>query len=235
MKTLKVRELGLKNFSHEYNVQCVLPINLFNQQIFTFLWFWYIILLIINSSALLIWVYRFIPMNQYNYAIRRIKMLRIRLMENSKARAAAQNMNRTSSFNSRRSTTTKSRSMRIREIIEYEQNQHQQQQQQRRLSTVPNTPTTPRSTANSEFDQPRMFPNIPPHYNIEFTGYGSGAASNCEVRLRHEKNVMTTVTNSSSANASSSDYFDSDPLMSASSFTVKNYKAFVHDYLESDG
>ena len=41
MCKFQVRELGLKNFSHEYNVQCVLPINLFNQQIFTFLWFWY--------------------------------------------------------------------------------------------------------------------------------------------------------------------------------------------------
>jgi hypothetical protein len=33
MCKFQVRELGLKNFSHEYNVQCVLPINLFNQQV----------------------------------------------------------------------------------------------------------------------------------------------------------------------------------------------------------
>jgi hypothetical protein len=84
MCKFQVRELGLKNYSHEYNVQCVLPINLFNQQIFTFLWFWYFILLVINTSTLMIWIYRFIPRNQYNYAIRRIKLLRIRLEENLK-------------------------------------------------------------------------------------------------------------------------------------------------------
>jgi hypothetical protein len=84
MCKFQVRELGLKNYSHEYNVQCVLPINLFNQQIFTFLWFWYLILLVINTSTLMIWVYRFIPRNQYNYAIRRVKLLRIRLEENLK-------------------------------------------------------------------------------------------------------------------------------------------------------
>jgi hypothetical protein len=84
MCKFQVRELALKNFSHEYNVQCVLPINLFNQQIFTFLWFWYLVLLIINTSSLLIWCYRFIPINQYNYVIRRIKLLRIRLIESSK-------------------------------------------------------------------------------------------------------------------------------------------------------
>ena len=108
MCKFQVRELGLKNFSHEYNVQCVLPINLFNQQIFTFLWFWYLILFIINTCALFIWIYRFIPRNQYNYATRRIKLLRIHIIEQDKTKAKSSISSSTSIASSLRNLSTKS-------------------------------------------------------------------------------------------------------------------------------
>jgi len=39
-------------------VQCVLTVNLFNQQIFTLLWIWYVLLIAINCYALIVWIIR---------------------------------------------------------------------------------------------------------------------------------------------------------------------------------
>lgn len=52
----KIREIGNPNKSHRYTVQCVMPINLFNQQIFTVIWFWYIIIVIWNIVSLFQWI-----------------------------------------------------------------------------------------------------------------------------------------------------------------------------------
>lgn len=51
-----IREIGNLNKSHRYTVQCVLPINLFNQQIFTVIWFWYCIVLAWNITHLFVWI-----------------------------------------------------------------------------------------------------------------------------------------------------------------------------------
>ncbi len=51
-----IREIGNPNKSHRYTVQCVLPINLFNQQIFTVIWFWYVIVLCYNTQSLISWI-----------------------------------------------------------------------------------------------------------------------------------------------------------------------------------
>ena len=54
-----IREVGNPNKSHKYTVQCVLPINLFNQQIFTAIWFWYMLVLFWNIAEFMIWVQRY--------------------------------------------------------------------------------------------------------------------------------------------------------------------------------
>jgi len=56
MCDLKVRRLGAV---HRYNVQCVLPINLFNEKIFLFLYFWMIFLAALTLYSLIMWIIRF--------------------------------------------------------------------------------------------------------------------------------------------------------------------------------
>ncbi len=42
---------------HRYVVQCVLPINLFNEKIFIFIWFWFAMLCILTVTSALKWVW----------------------------------------------------------------------------------------------------------------------------------------------------------------------------------
>lgn len=51
----KIRVLGHVN---RYTVQCALPINLFNEKIFTFLWFWFLFVAIATLISMIIWAVR---------------------------------------------------------------------------------------------------------------------------------------------------------------------------------
>ena len=55
MCDLKVRRLGNV---HRYTVQCVLPINLFNEKIYLFLWFWMVFVATMSCLSLLTWSVR---------------------------------------------------------------------------------------------------------------------------------------------------------------------------------
>ena len=66
--------LGNPNKSHRYTVQCVLPINLFNQQIFTAIWFWYVIVLCLNIANLFLWVKKTLPNNAKHFIKRRTNL-----------------------------------------------------------------------------------------------------------------------------------------------------------------
>ncbi|KAI0979002.1 hypothetical protein GJ496_002979 [Pomphorhynchus laevis] len=71
-----VREPNHPNYSQPYTVQCVLPINLFNQQVFTLLWFWFATVAIFNLYSLLVWIYRFLPYSQMRYISRRVSLIK---------------------------------------------------------------------------------------------------------------------------------------------------------------
>jgi len=53
---LKVRRLGAV---HRYTVQCVLPINLFNEKIFLFVYFWMMFIAALTAYSLALWIVRF--------------------------------------------------------------------------------------------------------------------------------------------------------------------------------
>ena len=50
-----VRRLGN---THRYTVQCTLPINMFTEKIYMFLWFWFVLVATISALSLLVWVIR---------------------------------------------------------------------------------------------------------------------------------------------------------------------------------
>ena len=57
---LQIRTLG-ENI-HQYVVQCVLPINLFNEKIYLFLWWWNCMVAVMSLIGLLVYLPIFIPM-----------------------------------------------------------------------------------------------------------------------------------------------------------------------------
>ena len=56
MCDFNVRRLGNV---HRYTVQCVLPINLYNEKIYIFLWFWLVFVAVVSLLSFLTWVLRF--------------------------------------------------------------------------------------------------------------------------------------------------------------------------------
>jgi hypothetical protein len=53
----------------------VLPINLFNQQIFTAIWFWYIIVLLWNICEMIVWAQRSLPSRACKWIQRRVSLI----------------------------------------------------------------------------------------------------------------------------------------------------------------
>ena len=67
-----IREFGHPKLAHEYTVPCVLPLNLFNQQMFTFLYFWYAFIISLNIGDFLLWLYTISPRNRYVFICKRL-------------------------------------------------------------------------------------------------------------------------------------------------------------------
>jgi hypothetical protein len=75
---------NIDSLVHNYTVQCVLPINLYNEQLFTLLWAWLWIVSIANCYDFVVWIFRLLPSSRFNYIRERI---RLRHSESSSKRA----------------------------------------------------------------------------------------------------------------------------------------------------
>jgi len=68
-----VRRLG--NL-HRYTVQCTLPINLYNEKIYMFLWFWMVFVALCTTVSLVTWILRFVmPGDRLTYIENHLRML----------------------------------------------------------------------------------------------------------------------------------------------------------------
>ncbi len=66
--------MNVDSLVHNYTVQCVLPINLFNEQLFTLLWVWLWLVCIANCYDLISWIIRLFPDSRYKYIVNRIRL-----------------------------------------------------------------------------------------------------------------------------------------------------------------
>lgn len=73
MCDFKVRDVAQV---HTYTVQCVLPINLFNEKVFMFVWFWLAFVSFVNIYDLVAWILRcFFSNVRYQYVKYRIELM----------------------------------------------------------------------------------------------------------------------------------------------------------------
>ncbi|CAF0966832.1 unnamed protein product [Brachionus calyciflorus] len=69
----QVRFLG--DNIHDYVVQCALPINLFNEKIFIFIWFWLVYVAFASIYGLLLWLWYLLPWNRVNFLKKYLKTM----------------------------------------------------------------------------------------------------------------------------------------------------------------
>ncbi|XP_053383041.1 innexin unc-9-like isoform X3 [Mercenaria mercenaria] len=73
--TLCDYQIRQMNNVKRYTVQCVLPINMFNEKLFLFLWFWFCLLAILNVFSMANWLYLIIwKKNNYNFVMKYFKI-----------------------------------------------------------------------------------------------------------------------------------------------------------------
>lgn len=67
-----IREYGHPKLAHEYTVPCVLLLNLFNEQMFTFLYFWYALVILLNIGDFILWLNAITPRNRRTFIHKRL-------------------------------------------------------------------------------------------------------------------------------------------------------------------
>jgi len=70
-RCVQVRRLGAV---HRYTIQCVLPINLFNEKIYMFLWFWTVFVAIVTAISALSWLFNIVYIKRKQYVHRYVNL-----------------------------------------------------------------------------------------------------------------------------------------------------------------
>lgn len=81
-----VREFGHPRLAHEYTVPCVLPLNLFNQQMFTVLYFWYAMVILLNIGDFFLWLYTISRKNRRFFIRKRLHSKKYPLIDEDRHR-----------------------------------------------------------------------------------------------------------------------------------------------------
>jgi len=71
--SFKVRQFG--GNTHRHTVQCVLPINLFNEKIYLFIWFWLVFVTLTTIASIGIWFWDIIGHTRVQFLKKYIKMI----------------------------------------------------------------------------------------------------------------------------------------------------------------
>jgi len=88
MCDFKIRRLGNVQ---RYSVQCVLPINLFNEKIFLFVWFWMAFVAAATTASLLMWAMRVaFRVDRHRYVKKHLRLME-RLQDRKEDRGRAVN------------------------------------------------------------------------------------------------------------------------------------------------
>ncbi|XP_005109439.2 innexin unc-9 [Aplysia californica] len=74
----KIRQLA--NI-HTYSIQCVLPINMYNEYIFIFLWFWLVLLCVVNTYSLIKWNFYLLSPGQRREFVKGYAAIVFRLLQ----------------------------------------------------------------------------------------------------------------------------------------------------------
>lgn len=70
-------DFTIRQFSNlqDYTIECSLPINLFSEKFFIFIWFWIFVLLTTNVMSLIMWLWTIFSISHVNYVKKYIKLV----------------------------------------------------------------------------------------------------------------------------------------------------------------
>lgn len=70
-------DFTIRQFSNlqDYTVECSLPINLFSEKFFIFIWFWIVVVFFANIYSLLSWMWSVFTISKVNYVKKYVKLV----------------------------------------------------------------------------------------------------------------------------------------------------------------